>query len=136
MIPGLHIDNETESRVWKEFEGWAEHFQRDLRTSGIQGLIESYRNLVESVETQTCSHGAIRSGSNWSECCGISYEYLNDISVREAVDRILRIAPASATSQLKSAIRTLDDRLHATYPSGTSRDGAWWRSALPVHVAP
>src|SRR5690242_5524182 len=129
MIPGIEVDTATESQIWRSFESWADHFRTRLRTSGVDGLIAAYQQLVESVETESCSHGPNGSrlvGSAWSACCGLSYEFTNDVSVRDALEHFLKLASAAMPNEKIAAIAHLDDRLYERYPVGTARENGWW----------
>ena len=139
MIPGLKIPPDAEHQIRLAFDGLADHFRNFLATRGIDGLLERYQELVESVETQSCSHGPGRSrqtGSSWQACCGVSYEYDNDLSVRDALETILRLSPTTATVDLRAKVGALDDRLYPLYTHHPPREGRWWREGLPRGVVP
>jgi hypothetical protein len=138
MIPGLAIDPSIEAFLWAEFAGWADHFQRELRDTGVRGLIQQYGELVESVENRSCTHGpngARLDGAAWESCCGMSYEYQNDLAVRDALAMIEAAVPPAAIELYQEELIRLDLRLHLNYPAGCSRTGRWWRTALPLCIA-
>jgi len=86
-VAGLELDPAREWALRGEFASWAEHFRARLREGGLRALLADYAMLVESLETQSCSHGkngTRRTGSAWQDCCGISYEFANDLAVRDA----------------------------------------------------
>jgi hypothetical protein len=137
MIPGLELESKVEMALWDAFQGWADHFLARLEAGGVRWLIKDYTRLVESVETQSCSHGPCgqrQTGLAWQHCCGISYEYRNDISVRDAIQLILDIAPKDTTHALAAEILNLDNRLYALYTHCPPRTGRWWHSGLPEGV--
>ncbi len=134
MITGLKIPAEAERQIWSAFKDWADHFQQLLASCGIDGLMQQYQELVESVETQSCLHGPghqRQTGSAWQACCGVSYEYLNDVAVRDALEIVLTFSPASATRDLRTKVAALDDRLYQLYSHQPTRDTSWWREGLP-----
>jgi hypothetical protein len=136
MIPGLPIDSDTERQVWLAFATWAEHFKRDLAITGIDGLLGRYREIVESVVTESCGHGpngARLTGDQWRSCCGISYEYLNDIGVRTALERIITLVPQEVANRIRSETQ-VDSQLRGLIDAQTSAN-PWWHS-LPRTVAP
>lgn len=138
MIPGIQLEPATEQRVWAAFDKWASHFKRDLAAGGVPWLVHQYATVVTSVETQSCDHGrdgARQTGEAWQHCCGVSYEYLNDISVRDAIQVLLDLAPSEASRALGVEVADLDDRLHRLYVHEPDRRGRWWRDGLPVGVA-
>lgn len=137
MIPGLPVDAETEQRVWLAFSRWADHFKRDLATDGIDGLLRDYQAVVESAATQSCEHGRNGSrlfGDEWRSCCGISYEYLNDISVRTALERIVALVPEELAASIRLRTDVIDARLRNLIDTPNSEE-PWWH-ALPRTVAP
>ena len=137
MIPGLEIDQTIEGLVWAGFASWAEHFRRDLLVSGVRGLLERYRELVESVERRSCTHGpngTRLAGQAWRSCCGVSYEYQNDLSVRDALAIIQATVPNTAFQPYENDLVALDVRLHLNYPPGALRTGEWWRATLPLCI--
>jgi hypothetical protein len=134
MIPGLNIDSATESRIWAAFSNWAEHFKVHLKSGGMQYLLSEYEKLVSSVETQSCNHGPFGrrlTGKDWQDCCGISYEYTNDISIRSAIEIILLNAKDHVDDDLKEKIASLDNRLFGLYENRPPRSGQWWHQDLP-----
>jgi hypothetical protein len=138
-VAGLDLDAARESALRSAFATWAEHFRSRLRERGLSGLLEDYTALVESLETQSCTHGANgtrRTGSNWQYCCGVSYEFSNDLSVRDAFEIIRSIAGPSGALLPLAEIAALDSRLYAFYEHRPARTGEWWRQGLPRGILP
>jgi hypothetical protein len=137
MIPGLNLDHADEQRLWAAFQDWTEPFKARLRTEGVPGLLERYDKLISSVESQTCSHGpgaTLRTGEAWQSCCGISYEYYNDIASRTALAIVLEFSRCAFSPQALDQLVALDERLHSLYPGGHSRGPGWWEQGLPAGV--
>ncbi|MEX0641461.1 MAG: hypothetical protein WD468_02105 [Pirellulales bacterium] len=135
MIPGLDVDGATLDRIESEFASWADHFRDRLYGRGIGGLLEKYEEVVRSIETQSCDHGdGLNTGDEWRWCCGVSYEYANDISVRDALDTIVEILGGKAPRECVTRLMRLDDRLYALYQHQPPRIGQWWRVGLPAGV--
>ena len=137
MILGLELEPAAEMRVWDAFRSWADHFRARLAEGGLPWLIKRYEAVIASVETQSCHHGPggqRQTGDAWRCCCGISYEYLNDISIRDAIQVVLEKAPAEATRSLVAETAALDARLYALYRHCPERVGRWWRDGLPEGV--
>ena len=137
MIAGLELDRDTEERLRTTFSGWAPQFREALAQGGIPWLLATFQTLVESIETRSCSHGKggrLLTGVDWQDCCGISYEYRNDISVRDAIDEVLRVAPSATIQQWSAQLAALDDRLYGLYERRPLRVGRWWHDGLPRGV--
>jgi hypothetical protein len=137
MIPGLSVDADTERQIWSAFGTWAEHFKRELALTGVDGLLRRYREVIMSTTTESCGHGpngARLTGENWRACCGISYEYLNDISVRTALERIVTLTPAEVAAPIRLQLAALDAELRQLIDDANSED-PWWHT-LPRTVAP
>jgi hypothetical protein len=137
-IPGISIDAACENRIWSAFTGWADHFLTDLENGGVMLLVRQYAAVVDSVESQSCTHGpggTRLAGAEWQYCCGISYEYLNDIAVRDALQVILDTVPPEQTRTLRDDVAKLDDRLYSRYADRPPRVGSWWQT-LPDGVLP
>lgn len=137
MIAGLTLEPEIERRIWDAMQGWAEWFRQKIAAGGLPWLVAEYGEFVESVETQSCDHGSggLRlTGQAWQECCGMSYEYINDLAVRDAIEIILAQAPPDLTRTFAQEIAKLDDRLYALYSRRPSRVGRWWYDGLPDGV--
>jgi hypothetical protein len=86
---------------------------------------------------QSCTHGAggrRETGQAWQYCCGISYEYLNDISIRDAIELILGAAPKDATRSLAAQMAALDERLYVLYVHRPEQVASWWRKGLPAGI--
>ena len=130
-VADLELDLARESALRQAFATWADHFRVDLRRRGLRGLLAQYAELVESIEAQRCSHSAA-----WQDCCGVSYEYANDISVRDAIGIILCAVGPEAAALPRQEIDALDGRLHALYEHAPARTGAWWRVGLPRGILP
>jgi len=130
-IPGISVDAACESRIWSAFASWSSHFQRELASGGIALLVRRYATIVESMESHSCLHGhrgTRLAGAEWQACCGIGYEYLNDVAVRDALQLILDAVPLGETRTLRDDVARLDDRLYAHYADRPARVGSWWRS--------
>lgn len=146
VIPGVALDPETERDVWRAFGGWADHFRAQLASEGLPGLLADYEALIRSVETQSCEHvpGKRNTGAMWRSCCGMSEEYLNDLSVRDALQIILDFATRPEVDRLMRLIEPLDARLKvqlfASAESGAGGAGgdsrAWWHAKLPDVLQP
>jgi len=137
LIPGLELEPASEARVWDAFQGWADHFRSQLAKGGVDWLVEKYASVIASVENRICGHGPggrRQTGDAWQSCCGMSYEYRNDLSVRDAIQMIIERAPAAATVSLRAETATLDARLHILYSHRPERVGRWWRDGLPDGV--
>lgn len=134
MIPGLDISQEDEERIWSGFARWSGYFRSDLKAGGVPYLIDRYRKLIESVETQSCLHGpggARQIGRDWRYCCGITYKFAAEIQCRDALRIIQDLAPAAAISDLRQELAALDDRLYALYEDPPVRTGDWWNQKYP-----
>jgi hypothetical protein len=138
-VAELSVSPALEAALEREFSSWAEHFRVRLGEGGLAYLVARYTSVVESIETQTCGHGpggALRRGSAWQECCGISYEYQNDIAVRDALEIIARVAGPSVPAAITGEVAALDTRLYALYEHKPIKLGRWWRQGLPKGVLP
>lgn len=68
MIPGLEISEEAEERIRSAFDRWSSRFKSRLSEEGVRPLIDRYRVLIESAETQSCFHGpggSLQTGYPW-----------------------------------------------------------------------
>lgn len=138
-VAGLEVDAARESALRGAFATWADHFRARLRERGLRGLLADYGALVESLETQSCAHGANgtrRTGAAWQDCCGWIYEFQNDLSVRDALEIILRIVGPSGVALPLDEIAALDARLYAFYEHRPTQTGEWWRQGLPRGIRP
>jgi hypothetical protein len=100
-------------------------------------LVQRYRAVVNAVETQSCSHGpsgAIRRGDAWRACCGVSYEYLNDIAVRDRLEDLRQADGFQREAINTTELDLLDSRLRALYRS--PGEGRWWSMGFPRGVLP
>lgn len=101
-------------------------------------LIEAYGRVVGGVETQSCVHdGVLLTGDAWrADGCGISYECLNDIAVREDLQALqdARMLSDEEARQLAD----VDARLKALLvENGADPQGArFWTNGLPRGIAP
>jgi hypothetical protein len=134
MIPGLDVSEEVEERIWSAFGRWSSRFKSNLAAGGLPYLIDRYRNLVESVETQSCPHGpggSRKTGRDWQDCCGITYEFANSLSCRDALRVLEDHAPPEATTNFRKEVAALDERLYALYTHLPARTGDWWNRGYP-----
>jgi hypothetical protein len=93
--------------------------------------------VVDSLQQQRCFHGRNGSpltGKEWQECCGISYEYHNDIATRDALALLLELASAAISTEDLARVAELDDALYGLFPAGHDRSQHWWHEALPTGV--
>lgn len=102
-------------------------------------LLAQYQKVLDNVETQSCEHGekgARQTGREWVFCCGISYEYLNDISVRDQLAKELEDKRLSQAEM--DLLAKLDERLKALLrKNGVNPDQKdFWRNGLPFGVEP
>ena len=137
MIPGLTIGREQEAELHAVFSSWAEHFTDQLFSKGVPWLLERYAEVVDALEHQRCAHGpggTWLTGRAWQSCCGTSYEYHDDVAVRDALALILEHAGSGLSLQAAERIRQLDDRLHALFAPGHGRGQRWWHESLPAGV--
>jgi hypothetical protein len=135
MIAGLSLPPPIEEEIWRRFARWAEHFKVRLREKGAEGLLTEYEHLVRSIEAQSCAHGpngSTLTGEDWQSCCGVSYEYSNDISVRDALAVFLELMPAEEVP-FRQRVAALDARLRAFIESD-AETADWWHR-LPRGVA-
>ena len=138
-VANLSVSPAQESILQQEFGGWAEHFRERLGEGGLEYLVAEYASVVESIETQSCSHGpggTLRQGVAWQECCGISCEYQNDMAVRDALEIIARVAGPCVSTSVTNEVAALDQRLYALYEHKPAKVGGWWRLGLPRGVLP
>lgn len=138
-VAGLELDAAVESALRSAFASWAQHFRARLSAGGLRALLERYTALVESLETQSCAHGengTRQTGSDWQYCCGVSYEFDNDLSVRDALEIIVCIVGPSGVALPLDEIAALDTRLYAFYEHKPPRNGEWWRQGLPRGIRP
>lgn len=139
FISGLQLAPADERALKKSFKGWSDHFLSPLRKEGLPFLLSGYRTLVESIATQSCHHGSDgkrRTGVDWQECCGISYEYTNDLAVRDAIENVLTVLPDDSEAHFRAEILALDARLYPLYRHRPPRTGEWWHEGLPRGVTP
>ena len=150
MILGLNVDEQTEQKILNAFDSWATHFNQNFQESGIDGLVSRYAQLIETHETQSCPHGTDgiqKTGDAFRYCCGISYEYINDLSCRDALQIIIDLLPPYEAENLTNLLIPFDNRLKSLqkdeefvlnksvinkYP----KEKYWWLYGLPVSVEP
>jgi len=136
-VANLSVSPALEVVLQREFSGWADQFRVRLSQGGLEYLVAQYRSVIESIETQTCGHGpsgTLRRGSAWQQCCGMSYEYQNDITVRDALEIIAHVARSCVPAAVTGEVAVLDQRLHALYEHKPAKLGKWWRQGLPRGV--
>ncbi len=134
MIPGLKISNDIEERIWEAFTGWAPYFIEKLRSGGVEYLLSMYKDFLDEIEN--CIH------KNY-----MSYEYLNDISIRDAIQILLDGLPDDERKTLYSKVQPMDARLRSYIIPGEficnekarlryPPDIYWWYYGLPGCVQP
>lgn len=116
--------------------------------SETEKLLKEYEELLFDLETQSCQHGENgnrKTGEDYQSCCGISYEYLNDIGCRAALENIIDSLPPADAKKLQEIILPLDSRLKQLIKSGIPwavnetkypRGKYWWLYGLPKGVNP
>jgi hypothetical protein len=137
MIPGLNITSEQEVLVRSFFADWAEHFRTRLESEGVPGLLTTYEAVAEGIAAQSCVHGprgSRQTGAAWQSCCGVSYEYKNDIAVRDALEYLLAISPVALSDEARSQVAAIDDVLYVLYIHAPERLGPWWHHGFPAGV--
>jgi hypothetical protein len=112
---------------------------RITEATPIEELIDRYREIIESIETQSCKHGpngTIRVGENWRDCCGVSYEYLNDIFVRNLIEKAKQANRLS--HEQSKELDALDLRLKSLLlKNGVDVSGPeFWKGGLPFGIKP
>lgn len=135
LIDGLSVSPETEARIWTAFEAWSPRATRRLREHGVPGVLALYEAVVRSAETRSCLHGpdgTVLTGEDWKWCCGISYEYLAAIQIRDSLQMLLEVTSPEETPALRDAVRQLDARLLAMIDAPA--EPHWWDKHLPRTV--
>lgn len=74
-------------------------------------------------------------------CCGISYEYLDDISVRKALQIIYDSIDKERNSHILNKILEIDHKLQDLIfrnedNSSITFEGEWWKKNLPINIRP
>ncbi len=142
MIFGLNITEEQAQTILMRFNRWALHFKKKLKEDGINALLADYDLLVRSCETQICQ----KSKRPYAECCGVSYEYINDISARRtALEIIMDNLDNGEKARVMGLVDPIDKRLkvlldendrkfHDKEIEGYPEDKYWWEYKLPKCV--
>ena len=113
MLSYLPLTPVSEARLRATFH--ARRSLDGLQQTDVEGMLDLYENLVASVETQSCNHGhsgTVLKGDAWRSCCGISYEYVNDIYYRDALQQILDAATQVMSPGMAERLVRIDDRLY------------------------
>jgi len=142
MIPGITANPNEEAAIWDGFSSWADHFRAAFGARGIDFLIQSYEQLVRSLETQTCAHSA-----DYASCCGDFYEFTNDLSVRDAVQIVLDAVCEAERGRIGARVAPIDERYRRQQvgsefflgKGAEARYGQtkyWWYYGLPRGVRP
>ena len=106
--------------------------------------MNDYINVVNNVKTQSCINGrdeTLRTGEDYFSCCGISYEYLNYISVRKALQLILDIVNKDLNKKILKEIEDTDNILKELIIRNEENINPifkqdWWSNYLPYGVRP
>ncbi len=105
----------------------------------LDKYLDMYSDIINSIETQSCHHGpdgSVRKGEDWQMCCGISYEYWNDITIRDKIDSVVK--NANPSSSQSATLQEIDNRLKRLLEQNeVASDGVdFWRRGLPYGVKP
>jgi len=125
------------SEILNLFSTWADHFKNKLTETGVPGLIQKYKDIVDNVNNQKCPHG-----NDYQNCCGISYEYYNDISVRTALQILIDNLSDKESNQIIQEINSIDlihKKLIIDNPVNYGKEyhlkkHKWWENLLPMGV--
>lgn len=115
----------------------------------IERLVAEYTTLVQSVESESCEHGTDgrrRYGDEYRACCGVIYEYVNDLACRDALLVFIQQLPQEEAAKLQERLEALDGRLKQLLTddqfildpkvqSKYSRATQWWYYGLPRGIA-
>jgi len=140
FIPDLSgIPNNDKKKIQQAFQNWAFHFQRFILTGWLTWLIERYWKVVSNVKKQSCSHwtnGELLTGLDFEWCCGISYEYWNDISDRNALDIIISstFVGDNFLKEIDDIDLILKDLIVKNNESPSFDTNHWWNEYLPLGV--
>lgn len=86
-------------------------FSASITGQGFSSIIDLYETLIIRTETSACEHnGQIRHGGDYQTCCGVSYEYLNDLSCRDMMEIIIRNVSPEKLDAFRERITALDER--------------------------
>lgn len=150
MIPGLEISEEVEKKILEKLSEHDDIIIREIRQTGIEGLIERYNTMILNIESETCWHGkkgTLQTGDKFVFCCGISYEYWTGLSSRTYIEVILDLLPDHIKKPILKRVDCIDRRLKALqdddefvwnkksigdYP----KEKYWWHYGLPRTVKP
>lgn len=145
-IPGLVLSKEEINKLRDEFHSWAIHFQLLLIQEGSKKLLHDYEKLIYSIENSTCEHDRkINKGKDWQNCCGIYYEYLNNISCRTAIEIIIKTISIDENNEFIANVEKLDQRFKAVPKMQKwivsdnviekyQKNDYWWYFGLPLTV--
>ncbi len=150
MIPGLEISEEVENRILEKLSARDDIIIREIRQTGIEGLIERYNTMVLNIESETCWNGAngtLQTGDKFVFCCGISYEYWSVLCSRTYIEDILDLLPDPIKKPIFKRVDFIDRRLKALqdddeyiWNKNTEKDYPkekyWWHYGLPRTVEP
>lgn len=147
-ILDLELSEEEKKELKIKFDGWSVKFIEKLKIVGIKRLLEEYKRLVLSCRDEKSYYGKYEnegSKENWRYGPGISYEYLNYISCRTALQIILDNVAVEKIVDIKMIIKEYDQILkplidinpkvlnkkeNKKYP----REVYWWKYKLPINV--
>jgi hypothetical protein len=113
------------------------YFQITGFSMTIEQALKHYSHVLDSIESRSCRHGkngALLAGLAWQSCCGVSYEYWNDIAIRDQLEQMVE-SPA-ITAARRSDLAALDARLKRLLEENavaTSGD-RFWENGLPFGV--
>jgi hypothetical protein len=147
-ICDLELSEKEKDILKQKFGGWSNHFIRNLKIVGIARLINEYKRLVMSCRDEKSYFGNYEndgSKENWKYGPGISYEYMNYVSCRTAIQIIIDSISKEKTEKICDEINEYDiilkhlvdenpktfyKKRHKKYPE----EIYWWYYKLPINV--
>lgn len=114
----------------------------------LKNSLFKYNEIITNIENQSCSHR-----SDFKKCCGMSYEYFNDIFCRDVLENILSNNSNKTQEIIIKELEPLDKRLKNLCRKGfvydvnstekellkaskywNENEEKWWNKYLPKGV--